>query len=486
MRELVLLLGLSSLLRIILVVQGGQAYWPDERLYLEVLEAWSQPRWSDVVAGILGRPDHLGFALLSAVPAGIHHAVSAASGMDATRLLMLPSLVLAHASVVAIALVYAIARRTGGEPREALLAALLMGCSTAMFYNARHLLPYDGALAIALGAVWCGLRTDRTSRSVACGALACCAFVTYNGYWLLAGTAMLVHVLFPLRDLTRPALLSAGGRAGLATAGFVAVMAALTGVQLVVGVPLLLGGMRRLASTITDGYMPEGFVVPWAYLWHGERALLLIWITAALVTIVDRGTWPDQRRRCASIWLASAACIYLALGGGSAFLHVFAVMGRGVRQVVPFLCLAAAPAILRAFDASGRRTTWITASAATLLVSTATNFWTPLTQRFPRNLDAQVKAKYGDIDHAFSIDGPGPNNARAGMRWVLTNTAHLYPPRGPRAVPRGTVALRFPHPLEFLPYQYEGFDPLERQVLRQNDISMRLIDTAAPPPVAPP
>ncbi len=485
MRELALLLGLSSLLRVILVVQGGQGYWPDERLYLQAVEAWNQPRWFDVAAGILGRPDHLGFALLSAIPAGIHHAISSATGMDPTRLLVLPSLLLAQASVVAVALVYAIARRTSGSQREALLAALLMACSTAMFYNARHLLPYDGALAMALGAVWCGLRTDKVSASLTCGALASCAFVTYNGYWLLAGTAMLVHVLFPLfplRARTAAAWPLAVGRAALATAGFVAVIAGIMGLQAVVGVPLLLGGMRRLAGTITDGYMPEGFVVPWAYLWHAERALLLLWCAAALLVLLDRRPWPDQRRLIAGLWLAGAAFIYLSLGVGSAILHVFAVMGRGSRQVIPLLCLAAAPAVWHVLDATARPGRWLTAGAGALLLSTAANFWVPLTQRFPRSLDAQVQAKYGDVDHAFSIDGPAPNDISTQARWVLTNTAHLYPPRGPRALPRGTVVLRFAHPLEFLPYQYEGFDPLERYVLRGNDISMRLIDTTAPPP----
>jgi len=40
--------------------------------------------------------------------------------------------------------------------------------------------------------------------------------------------------------------------------------------------------------------------------------------------------------------------------------------------------------------------------------------------------------------------------------------------------------MRFPHPQQFLPYQYEGLRPTERQVLRGGDISMRLIDIGAP------
>jgi hypothetical protein len=40
--------------------------------------------------------------------------------------------------------------------------------------------------------------------------------------------------------------------------------------------------------------------------------------------------------------------------------------------------------------------------------------------------------------------------------------------------------MRFRHPLQFLPYQYEGFEPMERQVLRANDIAMRLVDVGVP------
>ena len=52
--------------------------------------------------------------------------------------------------------------------------------------------------------------------------------------------------------------------------------------------------------------------------------------------------------------------------------------------------------------------------------------------------------------------------------------------RGRRCRPSIVEVMRFPHPLQFLPYQYEGFEPMERQVLRGNDIAMRLIDIGAP------
>jgi len=274
-----------------------------------------------------------------------------------------------------------------------------------------------------------------------------------------------------------PGMLTRGGWCG---AGFAAVPIAVMALQWVAGTPLLVTSMRRLAGTITDGYLPEGFVVPWAYLWHAEHALLLLWMWAALHVILDRGAWAPDRRRAAAVWLACAAFIYLALGAGSALVHAFVVMGRQSRQLIPFLCLASAAAIWRLID-TRRPSRWLLmAGAAALGASTLANFAAPLAQRFPRTFEAQIRAKYGDVDRMLTVSGPStlPDD-RTGRRWLLTNTAHLYPPRAPRPVPRGPVAVRFPHPLSFLPYQYEGFDPLERQVLRNNDISMRLIDLAA-------
>ena len=70
----------------------------------------------------------------------------------------------------------------------------------------------------------------------------------------------------------------------------------------------------------------------------------------------------------------------------------------------------------------------------------------------------------------------------AESRWVLLNAQHLYNPRTPRPpLPSSIVeVMRFRHPQQFLPYQYEGLRPTERQVLRGSDISMRLIDIGAP------
>jgi hypothetical protein len=476
---LLLLLAVSSLLRLMLVVQGGQLYWPDERLYTQVLDIFDlhQGHPFDILQALFSTQDHLGFALMSAPIGALQFAIGHALSRSGNGLMLLPGIALSQASVASIALVYAVARRAGRDRSEALIAAALMASAATMFYYARHLLPYDAALALGLAALWCAVGASRRD-SVMCGAAASAAFITYNGYWLLVAAVLLLHLVHEGRTTLRNAAM----RALYTAVGFVAVPAIVAIIQFLMGAPLLFGGMRRLAGTVSDGYAPEGFSLPWAYLWHAEHALLLAWIAAAFFVVIGRTGWNSRRRHTAVMWVLSAVFIYLALGCSSAIFHVFVVMGRQARQVVPFLCLATAAAAVELLERR-RWPVWIVAAGVVaLIVQTGWNFGPPLQQRFPRDVIAEITTKYGPVDFENTIDGPPLTHEHVESRWVLLNAQHLYNPRAPRPPLPASVleVMRFPHPQQFLPYQYEGLRPTERQVLRSSDISMRLIDIGAP------
>jgi len=478
-QPLILLLALASLLRLVLVVQGGQMYWPDERLYTQVLDIFDLHRGSafEILKGLFSTQDHLGFALISAIPAAIQFRLGHALSRSGEGLMILPGIVLSQASVLSIALVYGIARRAGRDRIEALIAAALMASAATMFYYSRHLLPYDSSLLLALVALWFGVGASRRD-AIACGVFASAAFITYNGYWLIAGFVLVLHVVHEGRTTIR----SAAWRALWAGIGFASVPIAIMLVELATGAPLLFSGMRRLAGTVTDGYAPEGFSLPWAYLWHAEHGLLLAWIAAALFVALGRTDWNPRRRQTAMMWVLAALGIYLGLGASSAVLHAFVVMGRQSRQVVPFLCLATAAAVAQLLE-ERRASTWMAAACvAALVVQAGWNFRQPLQQRFPRDVISEITAKYGPIDFDNTIQGPPPAREHVESQWVLFNAQHLYHPRAPRPpLPASLVeVMRFRHPLQFLPYQYEGLEPMERQVLRSNDIAMRLVDVGAP------
>jgi hypothetical protein len=97
---------------------------------------------------------------------------------------------------------------------------------------------------------------------------------------------------------------------------------------------------------------------------------------------------------------------------------------------------------------------------AAAVVQAAFNFRAPLTQIFPmefRRLAAGVPSPAGRerrllyAEHIYQVPAPPPSDCR-----------------GPELISR-------PHPLQYLPYQYEGYTPAERAALRAVDIRMRLV-----------
>jgi hypothetical protein len=99
-------------------------------------------------------------------------------------------------------------------------------------------------------------------------------------------------------------------------------------------------------------------------------------------------------------------------------------------------------------------------------------------------------ATYGHVTQDMTVEGPetiredseeDDSEIDVPSRYVLLNARHLRPIQGVKSPPAGKVLFSVIHPLQFLPYLYEGFSPMERLILRSTDISIRLIDTQIVP-----
>ena len=95
-----------------------------------------------------------------------------------------------------------------------------------------------------------------------------------------------------------------------------------------------------------------------------------------------------------------------------------------------------------------------------VMAQAAWNFRTPLTQVFPSE---------------FRRMAEGIPNPTGAPRFVLY-AEFIYPRPVPVPSGIGTVIFARPHPLQYLPYQYEGYTPEERAALRETDIRMRVVD----------
>jgi hypothetical protein len=247
------------------------------------------------------------------------------------------------------------------------------------------------------------------------------------------------------------------------------------------GIPFFGGLSAHMASA--RGEYAEGWRVGWEYLWHAEHGLLLVWAVGAALVVglgMRRG---GLRHARGLVWVGAALAISLVLTVESTLLHRAAILGRFVRPLVPFLCLAAAYGA-RVLDREvvGSRLA-LTLAGLAVATQAAFNFAVPLAQRFPFEVDRELAARYAGagLTRELSISGPSvPEMEEANWpsKYVLLNTAtYLYPIQGRKApMVRGRVLYREPHPLQFLPYQYEQYGARGRAILRSTDISMRLID----------
>ncbi len=444
-RVLLLVLAVSLVLRVVLVMKGGQGFWPDESRYERsrtAIAALSFGEWSGA-GRLLDRPDHPLFVVLGMAPATVERATRRSD--------RIPALFFSLFSVASILLVAVLMRRLGESRRAALLAALLLALSAAHFYDVRHLLPYDASMAFGLAALVAGRGSRRWSRSAACGLLAAAAFLTYEGFWLLAGFAVAAHALqapFAGRDVARRALIAGGC--------FVLAIAAPIGCDAVAG-----GNLGRqfvaFSRAVSQGDFREGWSLPFAYLWHAEHLVAILWGVAFLWGAVQL----VRNRGGEAVRLGSAGVlsIYGGLVAMSTVLHAMVVYGRLARQLVPFACIVTAAMLDRLGSRSGTPRRIAIGVLVGAILQAAVNFEPPLAQTFPAEFRRM----------AASVPIPPGRETRL----LFASFLYGFLPSAPAGF--DTVLLARPHPLQYLPYQYEGYTPAERKALRASDIRMRLL-----------
>ena len=457
------ILVFSIAVRLVLVEAGGQAYWWDTAKFQGFSDAASEGRWHDALLTLQDRGDHFVFAFAWVMPDVIAYVLhewnltDKGDAEDGTA-----QVFFGMVSVVSIWLLWRIMRQAGASDEASLTAAALLAASSTFFYYARHWLPYDFAMMLALLALVAGIRpSPRIAHSVACGFLAACAFMMYLGYWTVAGAVVLLHATYApasWRDVVR--------RLAAAGAGAIVFMATIFWLFSAINGRSLFEYFTNHAARINQGSFSEGWSLPFAYFWHAEHGVLLLWLVA-----LGSCVWRLRQRQISSLEKASllaVVVIYGALVVTSVVLERFVVYGRLARQLVPFFCVITAYELVRLRRLPWMRSGGMMAAAALLAVQVAVNFRAPLVQSFP----IEFRETFGRL--AKDLPPYEPNLPVPSVLWV--NAERFYPtPPVVQLPPRYTVLAEARHPLQFLPYQYEGSDPGQREVLRAADLRMRLL-----------
>ena len=456
------------LVRLTLILLGGQFCWPDEWRYyrgVELLSRMTHGEFAEPLRQNLLQGGHVGYVFTSMIPAALQGVLGAVTGLRADQTLWLPAAIFALFSAAIPALVHAIALRAGATRREAATALVFAALSTALLHYSRHLLPYDLSMFLWLLALWVGIRPGPSARtSLACGLLGGAAFLIYNGYWLAVGLCLAAHVLW------RPGSVAAAVRRAVpAFVGLVTPLLALVLLGWMVDVSFL-GSLHEHSGSLIGGRYEEGATVTWQYLWYNEGPLLAVWLAgAALALRVPR----------ARVWVGMALGIYAAHVLFSLGLEKFVVFGRLVRQMIPFLCLAAAAGWTRALPDRPRPPR----GALAALVFIAVVNWTPIfAQRFPDDIQREAEARVGraNLQVMTTIVGAAvrdePELLRP-ARYVIVNTCLLKPVNGEIPLPAGTTLLEAEHPQQKPWHWFDGMWPHERVILRKPEHRMRLLDT---------
>jgi len=450
-RILLAILLLSFLLRVVLVFSGGQYFFPDEARY-DKSRAAAAALWGGDIHGCLHAlhsADHFLFKVIGVVPATLQMLLGPSP--------KIPALFFSLFSVAGLWLMWRILRRAGESERAALFAVgLLALCSTFLYYS-RHLLPYDTSLFFGLLALLVGRNNPcRTVDSVLCGLFSVCAFLTYNGYWVLAAFAMLAHTLrrpLAFRPCLRRAFIS-GLSFAVPLATLLAVSAAIASAD-----GNLTQQFLAFSRTVTQGSYAEGWSLPFEFLWSSEHFLVLLGAVALIFCLKE--FVQGNRKEALMLGLSGVFFIYGTLVVFSVVLEKFVVYGRLVRQLLPFCSILAALFLEGLWTSTPKGKFLAVAVMGMVVVQAALNFQQPITQVFPAEF--------------LRLAAGVPKPARTD-EYELLFVYYIYPEPLPVPVMEGArTIIQERHPLQFLPYQYEGFTPDQRAKLRTTDIRMKLV-----------
>lgn len=450
----------SLVLRWMLVLRGGQYYFSDEgryetsRTFINLLLAGKSP---SAFAQLFTAPEHLGFKLLGILPSLLEQLTRES--------FVLPALFFSLFSVFNLYLMYKIAQRAGKIEQESLFALLLAACSMSLLYFSRHLVPYDTAMTFGLLAVFIALAPSPSLKiSLLCGVSAFLCFITYNGYWSLAGLGMLIHVF---RNNS-----TAGGlirKASLAAVGFALPAILLFLLAWLAGTNLLTE-YRVFSTTVSQGSFEEGWSLPFEYFWHAEH-----WLFVALIALSIFAVTQAIKRRDNSplLWAGCAAFLYACLVIPSVYLHSFVVYGRLARQMVPFLVLLSASGYTRHEQTSSLGKKLTQALMLAVILQAAWNYKASFGLSYPREFAWEAQILQPDFHFSEKRLTFGAPTLCQNSGFIIENVKRFEAPPEPNPAIQGKLLLSTLHPDNFLPYQYEGYTPEQRQTFRELQPEMR-------------
>jgi hypothetical protein len=251
-------------------------------------------------------------------------------------------------------------------------------------------------------------------------------------------------------------------------------------IGLVSGSSRVISNFVHFLDTAKQGGFREGWSLPWEYLWHSEHTLLLIWLICLVIALVLLLKKKLSGQKYVIYWIAASLVIYSIFIFGSTVFEKFVIYGRFARELIPFFCLIMAFSVYRFRDIFLKHRVFSVLGILFLIIQATFNFYPPIVQKWPKDFYNNVNQVYGKVYRDAAVLGPSIKNDikldRNKKNLVVLNIDFLYPIIEQKPGYSGKLLMKENHPLAYWPYQYEGWAPQERKILRASNLSMELIE----------
>jgi hypothetical protein len=456
------ILLVSCLLRVALIFRGGQNYFPDEIRYensVAVAGFILQGRLTDALSTLTAGVEHVGFRMIAVIPALFGHWI------DETP--RIPALFFASFSVLNLSLIWLLARYLSQSPFVGIHALGMAASCQSLLYFSRHLLPYDVSMFFALATMALGLIRSATPHTLLVGGMfASLCFITYNGYWPLAGFGMIFLFWSRTKNISRVVR-----DVCLVFVGFLLPLYAFAAASAAVGNGILTS-YKDFAGSVNQGDFSEGWAIPFEYLWQTERLIFpIVIVLGVYFSLLALRTKSDYVLPSA----AGIIFVYLCLLIPSVVLRQFVVYGRLVRQIIPFLILLAAGGMVELRNRGEFGRVIYSALVMTILLQSAWSYRSAWSIEFPREFIYEAGIQFPEIRFSPKRMNTGAPSACRSNDYLIENVKYIFPL--PESVPdiEGNLLKSAPHPINYYPYQYEGFSLNERTVFRSHVVTMKII-----------
>jgi hypothetical protein len=231
----------------------------------------------------------------------------------------------------------------------------------------------------------------------------------------------------------------------------------------------LIAEYTEFAGTVNQGEYSEGWSLPFEYFWHTEYFLLVI---LGILTLLAVFHILKSNDRYPLWWLAGLSFVYACLVLFSVYFHSFVVLGRLARQMMPFVILLSAYGLARL---ATQTPVWRNVSVLVIflvVLQGLTNYGISFAQSYPGEFSSEAQAQYEDFTFSqkrliFGAPSLCHNNG-----YAMENAKYFLTATETNPEINGTVLLSESHPVNFLPYQYEGYTPDQRRQFRQRNLQM--------------